>query len=379
MTELPQSSRPEEDMPTAFLAKGNGPSASPPTKLDHETNGLYTEIKRLVAHRTRLPDDDCALVAFWAISSWFQEALQVFPILAISGPAHEAISVLNVLNELCYAPVLLASFKRGDLKHLRFCTLLIADPNLDNRTAALLGNLSHRNFLIVEERSLIGCAGSKAVYIGEDSAIRRIQNSLHIHVHATIALDYDAVADRSSPEEIDGVRKRILAYRTKNLGKVRSLEFNPRGFSGEARVIGNALGSCIVESPHLQTQLVALLKPQAQQQIADRSDGDEALVVGAALALCQKDKAEVFVREIAVEVNRLLAARGETRQLSPEKVGHKLKKVGLYTRRLSQAGNGLTLDQATRIRLHQVAAVYLGEDSIQEDENLHGPLRQRNE
>ena len=91
-------------------------------------------------------------------------------------------------------------------------------------------------------------------------------------------------------------------------------------------------------APEPQMQLVALLRPQAQQQIADRSDSDEALVVGAALALCHEDKGEVFVKDIAVEVNRLLTARGETRQLSPEKVGHLLKRVGLSTRRLSQAG-----------------------------------------
>jgi hypothetical protein len=64
-----------------------------------------------------------------------------------------------------------------------------------------------------------------------------------------------------------------------------------------------------VKSPQLQTQLVALLRPQAQQQIADRSDGDEALVVGAALALCHQDKGEVFVKQIALEVNRLLVGR----------------------------------------------------------------------
>jgi hypothetical protein len=60
-------------------------------------------------------------------------------------------------------------------------------------------------------------------------------------------------------------------------------------------------------------------------------------------------------------------ARGEIRKLSPEKVGHKLKKMGMFTRRLSHAGNGFTLDQATRVRLHEVAAAYRGEDSIQAD------------
>ena len=91
-----------------------------------------------------------------------------------------------------------------------------------------------------------------------------------------------------------------------------------------------------------RSELVTLLRPQHQQQIADRSSSVEALVAGAALALCHRGKDEIYVKEIAAEVNRLLVARGETMQLSPEKVGHKLKKVGLFTRRLSPAGNGLS-------------------------------------
>jgi hypothetical protein len=145
------------------------------------------------------------------------------------------------------------------------------------------------------------------------------------------------------------------------------LEFAPLGLSGETRAIANALGSCIVEAPRLQTQLVALLKAQARQQVADRFGGDEALVTGAALALCRPDKSEFFVKEIAAEANRLVEARGETRKISPETAGHKLKKVGMFTRRLGQSGNGLTLNQATRTRLYEIAASYLGEDSIPED------------
>lgn len=38
------------------------------------------------------------------------------------------------------------SFKKGDLKDLRGYTLLIAEPHLDNRTAAVLRNLPHRDF-----------------------------------------------------------------------------------------------------------------------------------------------------------------------------------------------------------------------------------------
>jgi hypothetical protein len=284
----------------------------------------------------------------------------------ITRPTHEATVILRVLKELCYAPILLAQFKRGDLKDLSgWGTLLISEESLAARTAALLGNLTNRDFAIVEQRSYLYCANSVAVYIGEHSAIKRVQHA--VYIDATVP----SLADGPVPDHLvrgttDGVRKRIGEYRIRHLARVSSLEFNPRGLSGEARVIANALGSCIVDAPQLQSQLVALLKPQARQWIADRSDSDEALVVSA--ALCLQGKAQVYVREIAAEANGLLAARGETRQLSPEKVGHKLKKMGLFTRRLSPAGNGLTLDQATRLRLREIAAAYLGEDSIPEDE-----------
>jgi hypothetical protein len=382
MTELPQNTRlkaEEEMQPTVFLAEDDRPPALPLTKLDLDISQLHALIKRTISRRTLLPDRVSALVAFWAIATWFEHIFIVFPCLVITGPACEAMAILRVLYELCCMPALLAGFRRSDLKGLDRCgTLLIAEQNLDARTATLLGNLTNRDFAVVEQGSRLDCVYAIAAYIGEDPAIKRIQHSLCID--ATVpALADRPVSGQVVPVTINAVRDLLLRYRTENLDRVRSLEFNSRGLSREGNAIANALGRCIVDAPQLQTELVALLRPPDQQQIADRSDGDDALVVGAALALAHQDKGEVFVKEIAAEVNRLLVARGETRQLSPEKVGHKLKKVGMFTRRLSQAGNGLTLDQATKMRLHEVAAAYRGEDSIPEGGNLHCPLCQKDE
>jgi hypothetical protein len=369
---------PEENVVGAN-AQGNeicGSSTQPPSPIrpDGDPGELHTQIKRMIAGRTRLPDSVSTLVAFWAISTWFQDAFTVFPCLVISGPAHEAMVLLGILRDLCRTPTLLAGLKRGDFKELTgYRTLLISEPNLDNRTAALLGNLTNRHFLLIEQGSYLSCAGSRAIYIGEDITIKRIQHSLYIDVTTPPHVDF-TIPSQSWPETIGSLRNRLVEYRDRNLSKVSSLEFNPCGLSLEAHAMANALGSCIVDAPQLQAELVALLRPQNQQQIADRSDSVEALVAGAALALCHQDKDEIYVKEITSEVNRLLVARGETMQLTPEKAGHKLKKVGLFTRRLSQAGNGLTLDQATRIRIHEVARAFLGEDFLPETENLHCQL-----
>jgi hypothetical protein len=70
-------------------------------------------------------------------------------------------------------------------------------------------------------------------------------------------------------------------------------------------------------------------------------------------------------------VNRIAKARGESLSYSAEIIGHRLKKIGLFTRRLGKAGNGLNLDVATTTRVHELAAVYGVEGLDQDDNNLH--------
>jgi hypothetical protein len=101
------------------------------------------------------------------------------------------------------------------------------------------------------------------------------------------------------------------------------------------------------------------------------SDTSEAIVLEATRALSRDGRQQAYAREIAVEVNRRLEARGETARLRPEKVGHRLKKLGLRTRPLSQTGNGLTFDKATLARIQQLAVVYMMEDTPAETKNLH--------
>jgi len=96
--------------------------------------------------------------------------------------------------------------------------------------------------------------------------------------------------------------------------------------------------------------------------------------VGAAFTLCHEGKEQALVGEIASEVNRIQKERGERLQYSPEKVGHRLRKAGLLTRRLGAAGNGLLFDRATQILLHDVANAYGCVGSTNCNENLHCPL-----
>ena len=108
----------------------------------------------------------------------------------------------------------------------------------------------------------------------------------------------------------------------------------------------------------LRRELVSIFAADALQKEADRSETLEALTVDAVFFHCHQDKPEVMVKEITEEVNLKVTARGGKHLYSPENVGRTLKKVGLFSRRLGSQGNGLRMDEATLLRIHDVVAVY---------------------
>jgi hypothetical protein len=334
---------------------------------------IFTWIKRSVLAQTHLPEDAAELVTFWAIATWFQDALTIRPCLVITGPAHDAMVVLSILEVFCRVARRVVDFRKGDLATLNWgChTALISEPHLNHRNAALLGNLTNAGFLVVAAGCATDYSMSRAIYAGEHPVPYKIQNSIHFHIPPTNA------APPARPEwlqkTIERVPGHLNQYREKNLGHVRCWTIVPSGMSSETAAIAAALGRCIVGAPELQEKIVALLKTHDRRRLFEMSDTIEAIVVEATRALSREGREHAYVREIASEVNRLLETRGETGRLNPEKVGHRLKKLGLRTRPLSQSGNGLPFDKATVAAIQQLATVYMLEDMPTETENLHRP------
>jgi hypothetical protein len=328
-------------------------------------------MRQSIVAQIHLQEDVAALIAFWILSTWFQDAVTVLPCLVISGASHDAVVVLRILEAFCREPLLAAEFRRGDLENLTWnCrTLLMLEPNLDDRKAVLLGNLTNPGFRIVAAGRRLDCSKSRAIYIGTNPATQQIQNSIHITITPTNAEPPRPPTWLQSA--IDNLPSHLRSYREQSLDKVRRLEFIPSGVPGETAAIAKALGNCIVDAPVLQEKLVVLLKTQDRQQLTQRSGTTDGLVVEAALVLSRQERERVFTTEIAAEVNRLLELRGEGPKLKPETVGRKLCKLGLRTHRLTYAGNGLTFDKDTVALIQRLAAMYVEEDLLPEAENLH--------
>jgi hypothetical protein len=322
---------------------------------------LLTWIQRCLVAETHLTEDAATLVAFWVISTWFQEALAVLPCLVLTGPAPDAIDVLLVLRNVCREAMLVSGFQRSHLGGLnKSWTNLISEPNLNKRTAALLGDLTYRNFFAVAGDFPIRRFRATAIYAGDIPGKYQILNALRVHLPPSNA------ARPAPPAWLQKMKNRLPIhldqYRTRNLDHVFHWEYAFEDLSSQTTALANALGRCMVGGSWPLKRLLKLLRAQDHQRVSEMSDSTEAIVFEAARALSRDGRDLAYSGEIAAEANRLLKARGETVRLSAEKAGHRLKTLGLGTRPLSQKGHGLKFDKATVAAIQQLATVYGMED-----------------
>ena len=212
-------------------------------------------------------------------------------------------------------------------------------------------------------------SNSTGIYAGENPTAHKIENSIHIHIPPGSA------APPARPQWLQKMVERVPVhleqYRDKNLSRVRHCTWVPSGLSSESTAIATQIGRCIVDAPELRRKLVALLKTEDKLRRSELSNTRDAVVLEATLALSRDGREYAYAKEIAAAANRLLEARGETERLSPEKVGHRLKKLDLRTHPLSQTGKGLTFDNATIAAIQQLASAYGMEDVPGDTEILH--------
>jgi len=362
---------------SASIVAMEGPDPTPVTTQGTSRSATATEIlnwiEMVLLSETHLSNEQAGLVAFWVISTWFQEGLTVLPCLVITGSAYYSNRVLHVLQQICCGAALMAGFVRSDLEALRRCrTNLLSKPNLDKQTAHLISCLTDKRFRVAKGPDLLFYSSSTAIYAGENPETHGIQNSIHLS-------PINAVTPTiSSPQllrqMIQGIPDHLKQYREKNLPHVQLSTWIPTGLSSEMATMAAELGRCIVDGPALRLRLITLLGTHDKQRLSDLSNCSEALVLEASLNLCHQKKPQLLAGEIATEVNRLQKERGERITYSAENVGHLLKKLGLYTRRLGKSGRGLMMDLATITTIHKVAAAYNCVGLEPEENNLHCQL-----
>lgn len=347
------------------------------------TDELFTRLQEAIAAQAFLPAQTSALLAYWAISTWFSDGLSLAPGLGIVGPLYEGDLVLRALRNFCRYPLMMMTgITTTDLKNVKWYlppTLLFYEPNVTKQLASLLGCTTRRGYLVGDAGGYKDFFGPKAFYLGEEVSIDRTPRcSVQVTVHPTATTSATPTALPQTESIIQALQNQLLQYRLKNLVKVYNSDFDAPALTSDTRTIANALGACIIDSPKLQFELMSLLEAVAEQRQTDRSTGLEGVTLESTLYLCHGGKTEILVGEIATEVNRITKARGERLNFSAEMIGHQIKKVGLSTRRLGKMGKGLVMDLATIARIHELAAVYGCVGLDHDENNLHCALCSEN-
>jgi len=324
------------------------------------TRDLFNDILALLNKHVMLPSKECSLLAYWAIATWFTDYLSFLPSVVISGPSSIADLLLRTLSGVCRRPILLGELSLAVLRRLPINevtpTLLIREPQLSRYTSSWLSASNQPGYLFLSGNTLQELYCPKCIYVGEhfkDSPA--MNNVVHINLSGsvlTLRHAWPAKGDTTS------FQNRLFTYRLLNHNKVAAAKFRVSGLRPEISLLAEALAAAIVDDTDLQREIIDLLEGRNEQSRVDRATGVEGLVLRAVLFHCHQNDHKKFVREIAATANRFYAEDGESLRVSSETVGHVLKRLGLYSRRLGNAGRGLMFDNATQAQAHRLSQAY---------------------
>jgi len=121
-------------------------------------------------------------------------------------------------------------------------------------------------------------------------------------------------------------------------------------FRPEVAAIAQALGMSLASEPDLQRGIMQLLQARDEQSRVDNATSLDNLVLRAVLHHChQANQEKVFVSKIAEAANDIYREEGESLRISSETAGRVLKNLGLYSRRLGNAGRGARFGQVDAV------------------------------
>lgn len=324
------------------------------------TRELFDDIRGLLQKHVMLPSKECSLLAYWSIATWFTDYLPFLPSIILSGPASTADMLLRTLAAVCHRPVLLAELSPTILRKLPINeitpTLLVREPQLSRYMSALLNASNQPGYLFLTGDGFQQLYCPKCIYAGEQSKDPVTSNWVQVNLGESASRPLHPLP---TEEDIASFQNRLLPYRLLSHDKVAAAKFRVSGFRPEISIVAEMLGAAIVDDVELQRGIIEVLKDRDEQSRVDRASGVNGVVLRAILFHChQKEPQKSFVREIAATTNRIYADDGESLKVSSQTVGHVLKYLGLYSRRLGNAGRGLMFDKTTQSQAHRLAQGY---------------------
>ncbi len=329
---------------------------------DFSAHQVFEGVCRVLRGCPALSGQQCELLSFWCLATWFADRMDFIPRMTITGPRYAADLLFSLLSRVCRRAILLAGIKPATVQQIPakelMPTLLIRQIKPGKNASELLDASDRRRYFVTCGKELLDFYCAKCVYVGEQYDAKHADNGLYIHLgcHAPATnLAYP------SAEETQHLQNQLFTYRSFYYDRLDQQAFQVSENDAlllQLDMIAYRLCSAIFADYQLQYRLVEVLKTQNEEVRAEGASSIEATVLKAVLFHCHENESQVYVRNIAATANTIWLEQGETSKLSSEKVGHVLKKLGLYSRRLGFQGRGLALDKALQGRVHQLAFDY---------------------
>jgi len=320
---------------------------------------VFDDVYEVLEHCSFLSEDQCELLTFWCMDTWFSDRLDFVPKLSITGPRHAADLLFEMMRYVCRRALLLAGIKPAVLKQIPIGelkpTLLIQLTTPSKSASELLEVSDYPGYFVSCGGELRQFHCPRAVYFGEDYDPKKAGNGLYIHLSRSAPVTLRPFLSNSA---LTRLQNELFSYRCRNLDRLEFVELPPGELLPHLDVIARRLGAVVVDDPTLQSRVAEILRLHSEQIHADRAGGIEGIVVQSILRLAHRDELQAYVRDIATAAIQISIEQGESLKLSSEKVGHVLKRIGLYTRSLGSGGRGLVFDKATQLRAHRLAMEY---------------------
>lgn len=320
---------------------------------------LHSKIIGVLKNFFALPTRDLNLVACWLFSTWFPDALPIVPTLLVSGPSPSyASSFLRLLKSLCRRGLRLAELNVAGFRALPMRlqpTLLIDQTALTRGLCGLLRAASNRRVYVTHSGEFLDLHCAKAIFSVESEFDAAMAETM-LNVAVVPSESGSARLSEGIEQEIAAeFQPLLLRYRFRNHRAVSESKFDVPQFTPGLRDLARSLGAAVVDDAELTAQIATLLAPQDAAIRTQHALLPEGGILTAALALVhEREKQQVLAKELTQLVNATLRARGEIFEYSPEEIGWRLTKLGLFTRRVA-GGKGIRLDREFSRSVHDLA------------------------
>lgn len=330
-----------------------------PSECGHfeKTGELFAAVRELFTSRG-FPIDIASSTTYFGFATWFTKFLPAAPCLLIAGPRPEVVLLLELLSCLVRHPLPLGDVTRSGLCSLPMHlepTLLIDQQRISRSTWGLLGSSNRRTANVPRKDGLVNISCAKAVSCeGTVDTENFGDGTLRINVPPSrgrlpilFATEKDEIATR--------FQSRFLAYRARNICKVRDSQCDFPEFYSRIRILGRVLGAPVVDAPELQADLGPLLSNYQDRIRASNWLDLRHVTIEALLDHCHEKSVEkLHVGQLTKTVNLILKGRGETTEYEPESIGAILRDHGFSPKRDRQ-GYAIRLNERNRRHVHQLA------------------------